>query len=292
METTIAQNNGTYQPNPHRLLKRITKLLLPFFFLMIFIVWIVIPISYSVLWSLVDPKAGWSYPDLLPRGLSFYHWNYIISNLHVGETILTSLSIALATTLLSFILSVPTAFAIGRRPLKFKNLYKTVMLLPMVLPSMAIALYIGRVLHGLRMTGTYWGVVLGHTVPCISYMMRILVVSFESIPQDLVDASSNLGASAWHRMTEVYLPMIVPGLVAGSIFTFLHSMEEFNLSFVIGAPSIRTVPTLLYSFLGEGFSATRASVVSLILMVPNLVIMMITEQFVKTEYMGAALGKM
>lgn len=280
------------QPNPQRLTKRLLKFLLPFMFFMIFLVWIVIPVSYSVLWSLVDPKAGWSYPDLLPRGLSTFHWEYIIKNLKIPKTIMTSMSIAFSTTLLSFILSVPTSFAIGRRNIRYKNLFKTIMLLPMVLPSMAIALYIGRVLHSMRMTGTYWGVVLGHLVPCISYMMRILVVSFESIPQDLIDASSNLGAGVWHRMTEVYLPMIIPGLVAGSIFTFLHSMEEFNLSFVIGAPTIRTVPTVLYGFLGEGFSATRASVVSLILMIPNLIVMMITEQFVRTEYMGAALGKM
>lgn len=288
----LSMTQSIRQPNPRRLTKKLLKFLLPFMFFMIFLVWIVIPVSYSVLWSLVDPKAGWSYPDLLPRGLSTFHWEYIIKNMKIPKTIMTSMSIALSTTLLSFILSVPTSFAIGRRNIKYKNFFKTIMLLPMVLPSMAIALYIGRVLHSMRLTGTYWGVVLGHLVPCISYMMRILVVSFEGIPQDMIDASANLGAGVWHRATEIYLPMIIPGLIAGSIFTFLHSMEEFNLSFVIGAPTIRTVPTVLYGFLGEGFSATRASVVSLILMVPNLIVMMITEQFVKTEYMGAALGKM
>ena len=100
-------------------------------------------------------------------------------------------------------------------------------------------------------------------------MMRILVVSFESVPQDLVDASSNLGANAFIRFAEVYLPMVLPGLVAGSIFTFINSMEEFNLTFIIGLPTVKTIPTVLFSYLGESFARTRASVVSLILLIPN-----------------------
>jgi putative spermidine/putrescine transport system permease protein len=123
-------------------------------------------------------------------------------------------------------------------------------------------------------------------------MMRILVINFEAAPQDLVDAASNMGAGAAVRFFEVYLPMILPGLVAGSIFTFINSMEEFNLTFIIGLPTVKTIPTVLFSYLGEGFTRTRASVVSLILLIPNLLLLMITERFIKTEYMSAALGKM
>ena len=123
-------------------------------------------------------------------------------------------------------------------------------------------------------------------------MLRILTVSFESVPQDIIDAASNLGAKPWDRFREVYVPMIIPGLIAGCIFTFIGSMEEFNLSFIIGAPAIQTVPTILYSYLGYNFLRTNASVVTLVMMIPNIIVLMLTEHFIKTEYLGAALGKM
>lgn len=112
------------------------------------------------------------------------------------------------------------------------------------------------------------------------------------MPQDILDAASNLGAGPRTRLKEVYLPMLAPSIISGAIFTFINSMEEFTMSFIIGAPDIRTIPTVLFSYLGEGFSQTRASVVSLILLIPNLVLLMIVERNIKTEYMGAALGKM
>lgn len=112
------------------------------------------------------------------------------------------------------------------------------------------------------------------------------------MPQDILDAASNLGAGPWIRLKEVYLPMLAPSVISASIFTFINSMEEFTMSFIIGVPEIKTIPTVLFTYLGEGFSATRASVVSLILLIPNLILLLIVERNIKTEYMGAALGKM
>lgn len=275
-----------------RLTRKLLKLLVPFGFTVIFVVWIVIPLGYSVLWSLVDPSVGWSYPDVLPSSLSLDNWSYIIENANIGGAMLNSFLIAVCSTVLSFLLAMPTSYALGRRPLRGKEALKTAVLLPMILPGMAMAIYVGRVIYFMGLSGTYLGVILSHTLIGIPYMLRILVVSFESMPQDILDAASNLGAGPWVRLKEVYIPMLLPSIISGAIFTFINSMEEFTMSFIIGVPEIRTIPTVLFTYLGEGFSQTRASVVSLILLIPNLILLLIVERNIKTEYMGAALGKM
>lgn len=274
-------------------MKRITRIMVPFLFAMIFFAWIIVPLSYSVLWSLVDPQKGWAYPNPLPSGLSFDTWEYVLKHAKIGTAFLNSMLIASGTTVISFLISTPTAYAIARRPIAGKGFWKNFILLPMILPGMAMAIYIGRVIYSMGLSGTYLGVILAHTFMGIPFMLRILIVGFEAVPQDILDAASNLGAGGFLRFKEVYLPMIAPSMVAGAIFTFINSMEEFNLSFIIGLPVIKTVPTVLFSYLGsEGFSQTRASVVALVLLIPNLIMLMIVEQSVKTEYMGAALGKM
>ena len=278
--------------NPRRLTRKLLRMLIPFAFAVVFFVWIVLPLSYSVLWSLVDPQKGWAYPNPLPEGLSLFTWKYIIKNANIGGAMLNSFLIAACSTVLSFLFAMPTSYALGRRDLKGKEIFKTAILLPMILPGMAVAIYIGRVIYFMGLSGTYLGVVLAHTLIGIPYMMRILVVSFESMPQDILDAASNLGAGPWVRLKEVYLPMLIPSVVSGSIFTFINSMEEFTLSFIIGLPAIKTIPTVLFSYLGESFSQPRASVVALILMIPNLILLILVERCIKTEYMGAALGKM
>ena len=275
-----------------RLTRKLLKLLVPFGFTVIFVVWIVIPLGYSVLWSLVNPSVGWSYPDVLPSSLSLDNWSYIIENANIGGAMLNSFLIAVCSTVLSFLLAMPTSYALGRRPIRGREALKTAVLLPMILPGMAMAIYVGRVIYFMGLSGTYLGVILSHTLIGIPYMLRILVVSFESMPQDILDAVSNLGAGPWVRLKEVYIPMLLPSIISGAIFTFINSMEEFTMSFIIGVPEIRTIPTVLFTYLGEGFSQTRASVVSLILLIPNLILLLIVERNIKTEYMGAALGKM
>ena len=63
-----------------RLMRKLMKILIPFAFFTVFVAWIVLPLGYSVLWSLVDPQKGWAYPNPLPEGLSLFTWKYIIEN--------------------------------------------------------------------------------------------------------------------------------------------------------------------------------------------------------------------
>lgn len=237
-------------------------------------------------------KCSAAYPNMWPTSFSLENWQYVLKHANLGKPILNSLFIATATTLASFLLALPTAYAIGRRDLRFKQVFKTAMLLPMVLPGMAMSIYVGRVIYAMGLSGTYPGLILAHMLGGIPYMLRILVVSFESMPQDILDAASNLGAGPWVRLKEVYMPMLIPSVLAASIFTFIGSIENFTMSFIIGLPEIKTMPTVLFSYLGEGFTPTRASVVSMIMTLPTLLIMLWVEHNVKTEYMGAALGKM
>lgn len=278
--------------NVYHLRKRVLKLLLPILLGVIFILWIGLPLLMAVLWSLVDPEHPWSYPQVWPESVSLYQWIQVFKYTNIVQGIINSFIIAVATTLLSFLLSLPTAYALGRRKIRGKEIFKVMMLLPVIFPGMALALFLGRVFTTVGIAQTYLGVILAHTVVAIPFMMRILTVSFESIPQELIDAAENLGANNWTKLVEVYFPLILPGFFAGSIFSFIQSMEEFNLTFIIGAPSIQTIPTILFSYLGTNFLRTSASVVSLILVIPNLVLLAISERFIKTEYLGAALGKM
>ena len=280
------------KPAQKKLMKKLLLYLIPFAVGSIFLLWIVLPMSYAVLWSLVNPEYPWSYPAPLPQNLSFFQWRHVFTHTNIIRAIYNSFFIALCTTGLSLLLALPTAYALGRRNIVGREVYKIVMLFPLVFPGMALALFFGRLLVMMGLSGSYMGVIMAHTMIGLPYMLRILTVNFESMPQELLDAADNLGAGPFTKFREIYFPMILPGIVAGSIFTFILSLEEFNLSFIIGVPRIPTIPTVLYTYLGQHFLRTRASVVSLILVIPSIILLLITERNIKTEYMGAALGKM
>lgn len=261
-------------------------------FIVVQIVWIGAPLLMAVLWSVVNPDYPWTYPQLFPERLSFHFWSYVFRYTGIGGAIATSYSIAPLAVALSFVLALPTSYVLGRREVPGKKLLMNLVLLPIIAPGIVVALFLSRIFAAVGLAQTFPGLVLGHTLLGLPYMIRVLTASFSAIPQDVIDAAENLGASTWTKITDIFLPMIRPALVAGVIFVFTTSLEEFNLTFVIGTPTFQTIPTILYSFLGYEFARANASVVSLVLMVPNIVILFIVERFIKSDYLSSALGKM
>lgn len=255
-------------------------------------VWVLVPLAMGLLWSFVDPSHPWSYPDVLPTALSLHNWDNVFRVTNVLGAIEVSFAIAPLATLLAFVLALPTAYLLGRHNFPGRETMKVLILLPIMLPGMVIALFLSPVFGWLGLAQTFAGLVVGHTFLGIPYMLRILTVSFEAVPQDVVDAAENLGASKLTLFGEIFIPLIMPGLFAAAIFTFITSLEEFNLSFVIGLPDYQTIPTILYGFLGRYFIRTDASVVSAVLLLPNIVLLFVAERFLKTEYLASAFGKM
>jgi putative spermidine/putrescine transport system permease protein len=262
------------------------------FFIVVQIIWVGLPIFMAVLWSLVDPDHPWSFPSILPEKLSLAQWVYVFKYTNIVRALKTSYMLAPCAVSLSFLLGLPTAYVLGRKQIRGKKFFETIVLLPMIMPGMVVALFLSRVFTAFGLAQNFFGLVLAHTLMALPYMIRLLATSFEAIPQDIIDAAENLGANTFVKIKDIFLPMIRPGLLAGIIFAFTTSIEEFNLTFVIGTPTFETIPTILYSFLGYNFIRTNASVVALIMMIPNIILLFIVEDLLKFDYLSASLGKL
>jgi len=267
-------------------------LMLTAFFIIVQLVWVGVPIIMAILWSVVDPRNPWSYPNVIPPSFSVEPWKYVFNYTNIARALRTSYMVAPLAVLLSFLLSLPTAYVLGRKNIPGKKIFMLVILLPIIMPGMVVALFLSRVFTSFGLSQTFLGLVLAHTLMSMPYMIRVMTTSFQAIPQDVIDAAENLGAGTLVKIKDIFLPMIRPGLLAGMIFAFTTSIEEFNLTFIIGTPTFETIPTILYSFMGYNFIRTNASVVALLMMTPNIIMLFIVERFLKSDYLAASLGKM
>lgn len=270
--------------------KKVTKISLIFFFVANFI-WIGIPIIMAVLWSLVDPDYPWSYPQLFPEVLSFGRWTYMWEYTSLAESIWNSYRVAPVVAISSILLAIPTAYALGRLDFKGKKLCEMIALIPLVIPGMVIAIFFSSALINLGIESQFLGIVIGHTVLTLPYSIRILAAGFKSVPQDMIDATRNLGGNYWTVFWNAFFPFLKPSLLAATIFCLVKSLEEFSISFVLGSPDFITVPTILYSFLGYSFVRPDAAVVSMILLIPNIILMIIIEKLLKGNYASQSNGK-
>ena len=66
------------------------------------------------------------------------------------------------------------------------------------------------VFFALGISQTFLGLVIGHTLLSMPYMLRTLATAFESIPQDVIDAARNLGAGRFSLVRDILVPMVMP----------------------------------------------------------------------------------
>lgn len=256
------------------------------------VVVLIIPLIVGVLWSLVNPEAGWFPPAIVPPSLSLANWRAIFSVPEAGQSFVVSFLIAPLVTLLCSALAIPTGYALGRRRLRARRTIELLILAPIILPGIVLATGLGSMFIRIGLSHTVLGVVLVQTVVLLPFMIRIVAATFEGVPQDLIDAARNLGAGPWPLARHVLIPLVKPGLFAGGLFTFIGSLEEFTLSFIVGMPHVQTLPVLLWAYMGGRSTIyTYAAVITMILLAPTILLMFIAERALKQEYLAAGFGK-
>ncbi|MCM2293911.1 ABC transporter permease [Allorhizobium sp. BGMRC 0089] len=255
------------------------------------VLWLAIPFGMALLWSLVDPGQAWSYPHILPPKLSFQRWSDIWQTTALPLAMLHSYSLAPVVGLATLICAAPTAYVFGRYEFPGKSLAQALVLLPLVMPSFVTAVFFASLLISMGFFAPYPAILLGHMVMFMPYAVRLLTVSFAQVRKDVIHAARDLGASPLSVFRVAYLPVLTPGLMAAFLIVFILSMEEFALAFVVGSPGFITIPTILYSFLGFNFIRPNAAAVSLILVVPNVVLMLIVERLLQSANPAHVSGK-
>ncbi|RVT82606.1 ABC transporter permease subunit [Rhodobacteraceae bacterium CCMM004] len=254
--------------------------------------WLLIPFTMAVLWSLVDPSEPWTADQLLPPAMSFYRWTDMWQNSSLKPALVTSYALAPTAAVLTLCLALPTAYALGRYEFPGRELAKTLCLLPLVVPAFITAIFFSSILFQLGLAGNrFAAIVFAHAVLFLPYAIRILTVSFEQVRQDHIDAARDLGATPLARFRVAFVPALKPGISATLLIVFIQSIEEFAIAFIIGSPDVVTIPTLLYSALGQDFVRPNAAVLSLILVVPNVFLMLILERLMKSANPALSSGK-
>ncbi|MBC8791791.1 MAG: spermidine/putrescine ABC transporter permease [Tagaea sp. CACIAM 22H2] len=251
--------------------------------LAIFAFFVLGPIGNLVIWSVAEQ---WFWPNRLPSQWGFRFWEVVFRPTgRAMESLWLSIWIALLTTAVCLVVSVPAGYALARGKLPWRPIVMLIFLLPQAFPNLPVYINIARIFFEYDLNGTVAGVVMVHAVHGLVFSVWIATAAFAAIDPELEQAARNIGASGPRTFFEVTLPLALPGIVASAIFVFLESLDEFTGSYFVGAPEIRTLPLMLYSA-GAGGNIQIAAISALILLVPSILFMLLVERFLKGEVLA------
>jgi putative spermidine/putrescine transport system permease protein len=242
---------------------------------------ILAPLSSLVIWSFT---RRWSWPHPFPQEMGFFYWQKVLEG-DLFRALQSGFLIAVIVTVLTLALTVPLAYLLARYPVPLKPLILLVFLLPHAFPQLPVFVNSTTLLYRVNLAATVTGVVLIHMVGALVYAVWTMTAVFRSIPESLEEAAWNLGASRLKTFLTVALPLATPGLVASTLLVFLYSLDEFTGTLLVGSPFVLTLPVYMYRT-SVGYELQVASIAALILMLPGILLLVLLERYLKSEYLS------
>jgi spermidine/putrescine transport system permease protein len=202
--------------------------------------------------------------------------NYTESIREYADTFGRSLAYALAATVACILLGYPLAYAIAFKAGRWKNLMLVAVIAPFftsfLVRTLAWKLLLGdhgfivdvlQTVHILgadgRLLATPFAVVTGLTYNFLPFMVLPLYASLEKIDLRLVEAGSDLYASPFTAFRKITLPLSMPGLVAGTLLTFIPASGDYINAELLGNPRTRMIGNEIQDLFAAGALPEAAS---------------------------------
>ncbi|WP_165488345.1 carbohydrate ABC transporter permease [Actinomadura formosensis] len=199
-------------------------------------------------------------PKPLPAHPTLEHFDLVlnggIAEVSFWEYFRNSAILALVTVLASGLLALMAATAVARFRFRFRTTFLIMLLIVQMVPCEALVIPLFLDLKRLDLLNSLAGLALvyvGFAVPFAIWMLRGFVAA---VPRELEEAAAIDGAGPVRTFLRVLLPLVAPGLVATSIFSFITAWNEFIFAFTfLDDQNKYTLPIMLQFFFGRSGNA-------------------------------------
>jgi putative spermidine/putrescine transport system permease protein len=182
--------------------------------------------------------------------------------------LLRTIRVAAMCTIICVVLAFPMAYALARTRSRFKNLLLMIVILPLFVGNAvraagwmvlfgskgfvnAVALGLGLTREPLQIMYTELAVVIGIVAVNLPFVVLTLQAVLEGIDRALEEAAQGLGANPWRTFRHVILPLAMPGVIAGTILSFILAMNAYATPVLLGGPTFHMMgPTVYNQFAG------------------------------------------
>lgn len=212
----------------------------------------------------------------LPKQLTLENFSHVIKDLGFAANIGNSVIIAVATTCIAITISAMAAYGIVRFFPKLGSIMSKALVATYMFPPILLAIPYSLVMAKLGLVNTRVGLVIVYLSFSVPYAVWMLVGFFKTVPLGIEEAAKVDGANKFQTFTTIVLPLVMPGIVATAIYTFINAWNEFLYSLIlINSTDKMTVSVALKSLQGsEILNWGDMMAASALVVVPSVVFFM------------------
>lgn len=205
------------------------------------------------------------------------------------DSLVNSILLGLFSSLLAGVIGTLAAIGFVRSRFRGKQVFGAIILSPMILSGIITGIALLSFITSIHIYKSFTVLVIGHALLTFPYVFLVVQTQLYGFDRSIEEASMNLGANELETFFYVTLPNILPSIIAGMLFAFTISIDEFVATQCWVTPSTETVPIKIFSMLR--FEVTpKVNVLGTIIVAVTITFPLLAERLVARR-MGVRLAR-
>lgn len=251
-------------------------------------------LNFPVFWMLVQSITGESMftenPSLLPKSPSLEPYSRIIESKPITQWLTNTLVVAAGTLALTMPLAAGAGFSLSRYRTKLNAVTGLAILGTQMLSASLLAIPIYVLFRQMGLQDKLLGLIVANTAFTLPMSIWVLKGFFDGIPRELDEAAMIDGCSVGQMLYKVVLPLVLPGIVAVSIFGFILAWDEFFFARTLVSSQTNWVMSVGLSSFKEEFTIAWSDMMAaaVLFTIPPVVLFMFIQKHLVRGLTGGA----
>jgi len=209
------------------------------------------PIYWAVVTSLKTLQQSYAIPStLLPPTPTFSAYSEVLHT--QGGALLTSLIIAVGSTVLSLLIAVPAAHALANFHFRVTGVVTLVLLVTQTIPGIVLGISFFKIFADIHLLNSYLGLIIADSTYCVPFAILVIRAFMIGLPRELLEAAYVDGATLLGSLVRIVLPLSRPAILAAALFSFLFSWGDFLFALTLNTSGdVIPMSLSIYQYLGQ-----------------------------------------
>ncbi len=262
-----------------------------YFCIILFVLFSIGPIIWVFLCS-IRPKVEFFSipPTIFPKQWTLENYVRLFTETQFSHFLMNSFIITVGTVVVTTLISLVGAYSLSRFTYRGRNFLAAFSLYAYLLPTVLLIIPLYLWFQKVGLVDSLLGLIVAYIALCLPYCLWMLRSFFDSVPIEVEEAASIDGAGRIKTLFAVVLPILIPGIVAVSVYSFTFAWNEYIVALVMISTDVKmTYPVGLNGFIGQfdtlwEFILTGSVLVS----VPSLILFLFTQKALIKGYSAGA----
>ncbi len=207
-----------------------------------------------------------------PEAYSLRWYKDIIDNKQWLHSAKNSIIIASFATLTATTIGTLAALGLSRPNMPFRKPIMGILISPMIVPIIISAAGMFFFYSKIGLTHTLPGLILAHAALGTPFVVITVTATLVGFDQSLTRSAASLGSPPTNTFFKVIMPLILPGVISGSLFAFVTSFDEVVVVFFMAGFEQRTIPRQMWAGIREQISPTILAVATILVLISILLL--------------------